>query len=107
MRLKRLGRTGLKVTEICLGTMTFGYQCDERTSFEILHSAAESGGNFIDTADVYPIPVSLETAGRTEEIIGRWLRGKREDFVLATKCRMQMGAKPNDVGLSRKHVLQV
>ena len=105
MKMKRLGRTGLKVTEVCLGTMTFGYQCDEQTSFKIMHAAAESGVNFIDTADVYPIPVSLETAGRTEEIVGRWLRGRREDFVLATKCRMQMGAGPNDIGLSRKHVL--
>lgn len=105
MKLKRLGRTGLKVSEVCLGTMTFGNQCDEQTSFTILDAAAESGVNFIDTADVYPIPVSVETAGRTEEIVGRWLRGKRDDFVLATKCRMQMGKGANDVGLSRKHVL--
>lgn len=105
MKVKRLGRTGLKVTEVCLGTMTFGYQCDEKTSFSIMDAAAEGGINFIDTADVYPIPVSLETAGRTEEIVGRWLRGRREEFVLATKCRMQMGPGPNDAGLSRKHVL--
>ncbi|MEK6289139.1 MAG: aldo/keto reductase [Acidobacteriota bacterium] len=105
MKVKRLGRTGLKVTEVCLGTMTFGYQCDELTSFKIMDAAAEGGVNFIDTADVYPIPVSLEIAGRTEEIVGRWLRGRRDDFVLATKCRMQMGAGPNDTGLSRKHVL--
>ena len=105
MKLKRLGRTGLKVTEVCLGTMTFGHQCDEQTSFAIMDAAAESGVGFIDTADVYPIPVSLETAGRTEEIVGRWLRGKRNDFVLATKCRMHMGTGANDGGLSRKHVL--
>ena len=105
MKIKRLGRTGLKVTEVCLGTMTFGYQCDERASFEVMNEAAASGVNFIDTADVYPVPVSFETAGRTEEIVGRWLSGKREQFVLATKCRMQMGSGPNDGGLSRKHVL--
>jgi aryl-alcohol dehydrogenase-like predicted oxidoreductase len=105
VKIKRLGRTGLKVTEVCLGTMTFGFQCDQRVSFEIMDAAAESGINFIDTADVYPVPVSLETAGSTEEIVGKWLRGKREDFVLATKCRMQMGPRPNDSGLSRKHVL--
>lgn len=105
MKVKRLGRTGLKVTEVCLGTMTFGHQCDEQTSFAIMDAAAEGGVSFIDTADVYPIPVSLETAGRTEEIVGRWLRGKRDDFVLATKCRMNMGTGPNDGGLSRKHVL--
>jgi aryl-alcohol dehydrogenase-like predicted oxidoreductase len=85
--------------------MTFGFQCDERASFGVMDAAAEGGINFIDTADVYPVPVSLETAGKTEEIVGRWLRGKRDDFVLATKCRMQMGAGPNDVGLSRKHIL--
>lgn len=105
MKTKRLGRTGLKVSEVCLGTMTFGYQCDQQTSFEIMDEAAASGITFIDTADVYPVPVSLETVGRTEEIVGRWLLGKREEFVLATKCRMQMGAGANDGGLSRKHVL--
>ena len=95
VKVKRLGRTGLKVTEVCLGTMTFGYQCDEQASFKIMDTAAELGVNFIDTADVYPVPVSLESAGRTEEIIGKWLHGKRDDFVLATKCRMQMGPRPN------------
>jgi len=105
VKLKQLGRTGLKVTEVCLGTMTFGHQCDEQVSFKIMDTAAEAGVSFIDTADVYPVPVSLQTSGRTEEIVGRWLKGKRDDFVLATKCRMQMGAGPNDSGLSRKHVL--
>src|SRR6185295_13187849 len=105
VKTKRLGRTGLKVTEVCLGTMTFGQQCDESASFKIMDAAAEAGINFIDTADVYPVPVSLETSGRTEEIVGKWLAGKRDDFVLATKCRMQMGTGPNDAGLSRKHVL--
>jgi len=105
MKMKRLGRTGLKVTEVCLGTMTFGHQCDEPASFAILDEAAERGINFIDTADVYPVPVSLETVGRTEEIVGRWLAGRRDDFVLATKCRHPMGRRPNDAGLSRKHIL--
>jgi len=105
VKLKRLGRTGLKVTEVCLGTMTFGQQCDEPTSFAIMDEAAARGITFIDTADVYPVPVSMELVGRTEEIVGNWLRGKREDFVLATKCRMAMGRGPNDGGLSRKHIL--
>lgn len=105
MNIKRLGRTGLKVTEVCLGTMTFAAQCDERTSIEIMDEAADSGINFIDTADVYPVPVALETSGRTEEIVGRWLRGRRDRFVLATKCRMPMGTGANDSGLSRRHVL--
>jgi len=105
VKLKRLGRTGLKVTEVCLGTMTFGQQCDEPTSFAIMDEAAAQGITFIDTADVYPVPVSMELVGRTEEIVGNWLRGKREDFVLATKCRIAMGSGPNDGGLSRKHIL--
>ncbi len=105
MKIKQMGRTGLKVTEICLGTMTFGLQCDEAASFAILDKAAEFGVNFIDTADVYPVPVSPDTVGPTEEIVGMWLSGKREQFVLATKCRHTMGPLPNDTGLSRKHVL--
>lgn len=86
--------------------MTFGYQCDKKVSFEIMDKAVEHGVNFIDTADVYPVPVSLERAGKTEEIVGHWLKGKRDKIVLATKCRMPMGPGPNDVGLSRKHILE-
>ncbi len=70
-----------------------------------MDEAAAGGVNFIDTADVYPVPVSLEAVGRTEEIVGRWLKGRRDDFILATKCRMKMGPRPNDEGLSRKHIL--
>src|SRR5262249_37765609 len=100
MKIHRMGRTGLKVSEICLGTMTFGHQCDERTSFAILDKAAGQGVTFLDTADVYPVPPSPETAGRTEEIVGKWLEGRREQFVVATKCRMRVGHGPNDEGLS-------
>ncbi len=106
MKTKRLGRTGLKVSELCLGTMTFGAQADEATSFAILDKATEGGINFLDTADVYPVPVAPTTVGRTEEIIGKWLKGKRENVILATKCRGNMGEKPWDEGLSRKHILQ-
>ena len=70
-----------------------------------MDEAAAAGVNFIDTADVYPVPVSLETVGRTEEIVGRWLEGRRDDFILATKSRMEMGPRANDEGLSRKHIL--
>jgi aryl-alcohol dehydrogenase-like predicted oxidoreductase len=100
-----MGRTGLKVSEICLGTMTFGHQCDEDASFAIMNKAADRGVHFIDTADVYPVPPSPETAGRTEEIVGRWLKGQREQYVLATKCRMRVGTGANDEGLSRRHIL--
>jgi len=105
MQQRRLGRTGLKVSEVCLGTMTFGVQCDEAASFAILDRAAEGGVDFLDTADCYPIPLEPQTVGRTEEILGRWLQGRRERFVLATKCFFPMGPSPNDRGNSRRHVL--
>ena len=105
MQYVRFGRTGLQVSRLCLGTMTFGLQCDEHTSHAILDSAADQGITFLDTADVYPLGGTLETKGRTEEIVGRWLRGKRDRFVLATKCSGQMGPAPWDQGTSRKHVL--
>jgi aryl-alcohol dehydrogenase (NADP+) len=105
MRHVRLGRTGLQVSRICLGTMTFGLQCDEPTAVAILDRAAAGGVTFLDAADVYPVGGRLETVGRTEEILGRWLAGRRHDFVLATKCAGVMGARPWDRGLSRKHIL--
>lgn len=103
MQHTRLGRTGLKVSRLCLGTMTFGYQCDERTSFAIMDHAADAGITFFDSADVYPIG-SAET-GRTEEIIGKWLNGKRDRFILATKCFGRTGPNPWEMGASRKHIL--
>lgn len=99
------GRTGLQVSRLCLGTMTFGLQCDEALSHAVLDTAAAGGIDFIDTADVYPLGGGRPTAGRTEEIVGRWLKGKRHEFVLATKCVGQMGPKPWDQGMSRKHIL--
>ena len=104
MQTKRMGRTGLNVSEICLGTMTFGRQCEEAQSFAIMNTAFENGVDFFDTADVYPAGGGVETAGRTEEIVGKWLKGRREDIVLATKCWGAMSDRPNDRGLSRKHV---
>ena len=105
MRHTRLGRTGLSVSRLCLGTMTFGLQCDEAASRAILDRAAAGGITFLDTADVYPVGGGLETVGRTEEIVGRWLEGRRQDFVVATKCVGAMSARPWDRGASRKHVL--
>jgi aryl-alcohol dehydrogenase (NADP+) len=105
MRHTRLGRTGLSVSRLCLGTMTFGLQCDETASRAILDRAAAGGITFLDTADVYPVGGGLETVGRTEEIVGRWLEGRRQDFVVATKCAGAMSARPWDRGASRKHVL--
>jgi aryl-alcohol dehydrogenase (NADP+) len=105
MRHVRLGRTGLSVSRLCLGTMTFGLQCDEPTSVAILDRAAAGGITFLDTSDVYPLGGGLDTVGRTEEILGRWLAPRRHDFVVATKCFGAMSARPWDRGLSRKHIL--
>jgi len=101
-----LGRTGIRVPSLCLGTMTFGVQCDEPASFAIMDRAFAAGVDFFDTADVYPLGGGLPTVGRTEEIIGKWLveRGLRSRVFLATKCRGQMGSATNDVGLSRFHI---
>ncbi len=108
MQSRQLGRTGLRVTPLCLGTMTFGLQCDEATSFAILDRAFEGGIDFIDTADVYPLGGDLGTVGRTEEIIGKWMseRGTRGRIVLATKCAGNMGPGTNDNGISRYHILK-
>jgi aryl-alcohol dehydrogenase (NADP+) len=105
MQHVRLGRTGLPVSRLCLGTMTFGLQCDEATSVAILNRAAEGGITFLDTSDVYPLGGTPDTVGRTEEILGRWLRGRRQDVVVATKCFGATGPRPWDRGLSRRHVL--
>jgi 1-deoxyxylulose-5-phosphate synthase len=101
----RLGRTGLQVSRLCLGTMTFGYQCDEPTSVAILNAAADNGITFLDTADVYPLGGGLETVGRTEEIVGRWMAGRRGSVILATKCVGRMGPRPWQQGASRRHIL--
>src|SRR5438876_10190441 len=85
--------------------MTFGVQCNEATSMAILDRAAAGGITFLDTADVYPLGGGLDTVGRTEEILGRWLQGRRSDFVIATKCVGAMSARPWDRGSSRKHIL--
>ena len=105
MQHTKFGRTGLRVSRLCLGTMTFGSQCDEARSHAILDAAANGGIDFLDTADVYPLAGGRATAGRTEEIVGSWLKGKRHQFIVATKCAGQVGAQPWDQGMSRKHIL--
>jgi 1-deoxyxylulose-5-phosphate synthase len=101
----RLGRSGLQVSRLCLGTMTFGLQSDEGTAFAILDRAAEGGIDFLDTSDAYPLGGELSTRGVTEEILGRWLRGKRDRFIVATKCFAPTGPAPFDAGSSRKHIM--
>jgi len=101
MDVVRLGRSGLKVSKICLGTMTFGREADEETSFQIMDRYMELGGAFLDTADQYSMGVS-------EEVVGRWIkaRGVRNQVILATKVYQQMGPGPNDGFLSRYHIMQ-
>src|SRR3984957_8725661 len=101
----RLGRSGLQVSRLCLGTMTFGLQSDEATGVAVMDKAVEGGVDFFDTSDAYPLGGDLTTRGRTEEIIGRWLPGKRDQIILATKCFAPMGPSPMDGGNSRKHIL--
>src|SRR5262245_6649741 len=105
----RFGRTGLRVSRLCLGTMTFGFQCDDETSFAIMVAADDSGISFFDTADVYPLGAPAELVGRTEELVGDWMnRGerRRDDVILATKCFGRSGPHTWDQGNSRKNVMR-
>lgn len=107
MDYQRLGRTGLKVSRLCLGTMNFGWSADEITSFAIMDAALEAGINFFDTADIYSNWVEGNPGGVSEQIIGKWLQNrKRREIVIATKVRGRMWAGPNGEGLSRAHIIQ-
>jgi aryl-alcohol dehydrogenase (NADP+) len=102
----RFGKTGMQVSKLCLGTMTFGYQCNEEQSVSILNAAKDHGFTFIDTADVYPIGDMTSGYGATEEILGRWLTGQRDNFILATKCYAPTGPNKWDQGNSRKNIIR-
>lgn len=109
MEYRNLGRTGLKVSELCLGTMQFGWTASEELSRQILTAAYEAGINFIDTADVYSRWVEGNPGGVAETIIGKWIETNkipRDQLVIATKVRGKMGSGPNDEGLSRAHIMQ-
>lgn len=107
MEYRKLGRSGLKVSELCLGTMTFGWTSEEKHAYEVLDTAFDAGINFIDTADIYSRWHPGNPGGIAEKIIGKWMRGKpREQIVLATKVRGKMWDGPNGEGLSRGHILQ-
>ncbi|WP_244815997.1 aldo/keto reductase [Caballeronia sp. Lep1P3] len=105
MQYRKFGNTGLTVSRLTLGTMTFGLQTEEAVSRSIMDRASEAGVNFIDTADVYPLGGTHDIVGRTEEIVGRWLAGKRDQFILATKAVGVMGPLAWNKGASRKHLL--
>lgn len=99
MEYRFLGRTGMRVSELCLGAMTFGREATEEESCRMMDAFIDAGGNFIDTADVY-------SQGVSEEVVGRWMKTQRRDsLVIASKVRFPMGQGVNDVGLSRKHIL--
>lgn len=109
MEYRHLGRTGLKVSELCLGTMQFGWTADEQLSHQILSHAYEAGINFIDTADIYSRWVQDNPGGVAEAIIGRWIKRSgipRGQLIIATKVRGRMGEGANDEGLSRAHIIQ-
>src|SRR5512136_2107360 len=100
MEYRKLGRTGLKVSEFCMGTMTFGWTSDEKSAHEVFSAFADAGGNFIDTADVYSRWAPGKPGGVAETYVGNWLKGRpRDQFVVATKLRGKMGDGPNDQGL--------
>jgi aryl-alcohol dehydrogenase-like predicted oxidoreductase len=86
MEYRYIGRSGLRVSPICMGTMTFGTQCDEKNAFAIMDKAYDAGVNFFDTAELYPVPPEEKLSGLTEEMVGRWLKTKpRDSIILATK----------------------
>ncbi|MGE3776969.1 MAG: aldo/keto reductase, partial [Pirellulaceae bacterium] len=98
MEYRKLGRTGAKVSHLCLGTMMFGGQTSEADSTRIIHRAQDEGINFIDTADIY-------NQGESEVVVGRAIADRRDRFVVATKGRQPMGSGPNDSGASRLHLM--
>src|SRR5689334_1409630 len=106
MESVNLGHSGLRVSRLCLGTMIFGSQLDEEAAFAVMDRALELGIDFVDVADVYPVPPNPETTGRTEEIVGRWLRSRRPAVTVATKCVNRVGPGANDLGGGRKHVIE-
>ncbi len=108
MYYRKLGRTGLKVSTLCLGTMQWGWTADEATSFAIMDAFVQAGGNFLDTADIYSNWAPDNPGGVSEEVIGRWLkaRGNRQQIVVATKARARMWPGPNGEGLSRGHLIR-
>lgn len=108
MNYKRLGNTGLKVSPLCMGTMQFGWSLGEEDSHRILSATLEAGINFFDTADIYSKWVEGNPGGISETYIGNWMKQnkiRRDQVVIATKVRGQMGRGPNDEGLSRAHIM--
>jgi aryl-alcohol dehydrogenase-like predicted oxidoreductase len=108
MDIRKVGRSGLEVSELALGTMQFGWTASESTAFDIMDVYVEAGGNMIDTADLYSNWAEGNPGGIAEEIVGRWMkvRANRHDIVLATKVRGRMWQGPNGEGLGRAHIVR-
>jgi len=108
MEYRRLGKHGLEVPALCLGTMTFGLQVGEKDSHAILDKALSLRLNFLDTADAYPLGGTKDTIGETEALLGRWMksRGNREQLIIASKCFAPTKSRPNNMGLSRQHIIE-
>jgi aryl-alcohol dehydrogenase-like predicted oxidoreductase len=108
MEMRRLGKYGLEVPALCLGTMTFGLQVEEKESKIILDEAYDAGLVFLDTSDAYPLGGTRKTIGDTEAILGRWMQEKnnRARMLIATKCYAPTRGGPNNWGLSRQHIME-
>jgi aryl-alcohol dehydrogenase-like predicted oxidoreductase len=107
MLMRKLGRSGLRVSALCLGGNTFGWTTDQKASEAVLDAYVEAGGNFIDTADVYARWAPGNVGGESETVLGKWMsaRRNRHDVLIATKVMGAMGSGPNDTGLSRQHIM--
>src|SRR6266852_1617047 len=108
MLMRKLGRTGLRVSALCLGGNTFGWTTDQKASETVLDAYLEAGGNFIDTADVYSRWAPGNSGGESEIVLGKWMaaRKNRHAALMATKVMGPMGPGPNDTGLSRQHIME-
>lgn len=113
MKKNRLGRSAIVVSDICMGTMTFGNQADEKTAFRILDMAFDAGVDFYDTAEMYPVPPDAKYVGATEEIVGRWMKTKdRDALIIASKVAgpshvwIQAPLRGGKTGLDRHHILR-
>ncbi len=113
MKRRRLGKSALHVSDVCMGTMTFGTGADEAMSHKIMDQSFDAGINFFDTAEIYPVPPRLEYAGRTEEIVGRWLKDKdRDSIILATKVAgpsggwFQAAVRQGNTALDRHNIVK-
>jgi aryl-alcohol dehydrogenase-like predicted oxidoreductase len=108
MEYRKLGRTGLEVSELALGTMQFGWTTDEEAAWAVMDAFLEAGGNLIDSADIYSRWAEGNPGGVAEEMIGRWMKakGNRQEVVVATKVRGRMWEGPNGEGLSRAHIMR-